>query len=117
MPGNTTRMEEQNNRDLIEFYRERLLPLAELVRERGVEIFPVGPETGKESYFVDRKAEDDYIHSIDATDLANELRAMWEDDAIPHLPELAEPLVQLANRLHQKNQDVDEVSPFIYAMF
>ena len=34
------------------FYRERLLPLAEIAAARGIEFFPLGPDPGRESYYV-----------------------------------------------------------------
>ena len=109
--------QKDNAAALAQFYREHLLPLAELARERGVEFFPLAPDTDSTTYFLDRKHNGDYIHSIDAAALAEELRKMWVKDELPELTDLAPPLAGLAENLHEKEPVSDEVSPFIYAMF
>jgi hypothetical protein len=100
------------------FYQKRLLPLAEIARERDIEFFPLTPDKTAASYYQDRNDDGNYVYEIDATDLGGELRQMWSDDKLPELVELAEPLAELADILHKQEEETEgEVSPFIYAMF
>jgi hypothetical protein len=101
------------------FYRERLLPLAEIAAARGIEFFPPGPDPDRESYYVDRNDNGVYVHTIDSDKLVDELKSMWTDDKFPELKEIADELVELANKMREaeKVESSDEVSPFIYAMF
>lgn len=96
------------------FYRERLLPLAEIARERGVEFFPLAKDEAAESYYHDRNDDGNYVHEIDA-DPVNELKTLWQD--LPELAALAEPIVSLAESIKEDEETSEEVSPFIYAMF
>ena len=102
---------------LTTFFRERLLTLADLARERGVIFFPMAPDPSAESYFADREGKADHIHVIDAEDLKAELEKLWAHDAVPELAALAGPLAELAASLRKDEETSDEVSPFIYAMF
>ncbi len=97
------------------FYRERLLPLAEIARGRGVEFFPLAKDEAAESYYHDRNDDGNYVHEIDAADPAAELKTLWRD--LPELAALAEPIIALAESIKEDEETSEEVSPFIYAMF
>ena len=97
------------------FYRERLLPLAELARERGIEFFPLTGDAGAESYYKDRNDDGNYVHEIDSATLASELEKLWRE--FPELAALAAPVVELAEAVKEDQESSEEVSPFIYAMF
>lgn len=99
------------------FYRERLVPLADLARARGVEFFPLGADDSRKSYYAERHDTADYIHEIDSDDLAGELKSLWSDGELPELAEIADELIKFAALLQDKEAAPDDVSPFIYAMF
>ena len=97
------------------FYHDRLMPLAEIARERGIVFFPLSDETAVESYYKDRNDDGNYVHEIDAEDLAGELADLWSD--FPELAALAGPIVELAEAIKEDEESTEEISPFIYAMF
>jgi hypothetical protein len=109
----------QMEKVLATFYRDRLLPLAEIAAARGIEFFPLVPDPLRESYYVDRNDDGVYVHTIESDKLVDELKSMWTDDNFPELKEITDELVELANKLKEaeKVESSDEVSPFIYAMF
>jgi len=109
----------QMEKALARFYRDRLLPLAEIAAARGIEFFPLVPDPGRESYYVDRNDDGVYVHTIESDKLVDELKSMWTDDNFPELKKITDELVELANKLKEaeKVESSDEVSPFIYAMF
>lgn len=100
---------------LRDFYREKLLPLTDAARERGIEFFPLSGEEGAASYYRDRNDDGNYVHEIDAANTAGELEKLWAD--FPELATLAGPIVQLAESIREDEESSEEVSPFIYAMF
>jgi len=108
---------EQIEKQLSDFYRERIVTLSELARERGVEFFPLGSDKTLESYYTERQDEADYIHEIDSTNLAEELRSLWSNGDLPELAEIADELINFATLLQEKESEPEDVSPFIYAMF
>ena len=110
-------MSDQHTTILTDFYQDRITPLANAADDAGVEIFPMGLDPDRESYFTDREAGESYIHAIDSDDLTGELQKLWAADPIPGMAEIAAPLLAIADVLHEKEQTSDEVSPFIYAMF
>lgn len=97
------------------FYRERLLPLARIAAERGIEFFPLNGSAELASYYKDRNDDGNYVHEIDAADLPGELEKLWQD--FPELAQLAEPIVALAEAIKEDEETQEEISPFIYAMF
>ena len=110
--------EEEKERRLRSFYAERLLPLAAIARERGVEMFPLSPAEAEESYYRERDTEGCYVHEINAEEMAAQLKELMRVDGLPELEALAEPLISLAADLQaQEEEDAGDVSPFIYAMF
>jgi hypothetical protein len=100
------------------FYREHLLPLARLAKERGITFFPFAPDIsqgGAESYYIERNDNGNYVHEIDSADLAGELEKLWRE--LPELAEIAGPLAALAESIKEDEETQEEISPFIYAMF
>jgi hypothetical protein len=106
---------EQKEKILRAFYRERLLPLAEKAKERGARFFPPGKDDKAESYYIERNDDGNYVHEIDAQNLAAELETLWRD--FPELANLAGPIVELAETIKEDEESTEEISPFIYAMF
>lgn len=100
------------------FYHERLMSLVEKARSRGVEFFPAGPDIGLESYYIERNDDGNYVHEINADDLAGDLRELWgRRGEMPELVDLAVPIVELAEAIKETDETPEDVSPFIYAMF
>jgi len=99
------------------FFNERLMPLAETMRKRGIELFPRGPDANRSSYFIDRSDNGNYIHELDPENIANELREMWTSGDLPELSVIADEMVDIAQSLKENEKAQDEISPFIYAMF
>lgn len=99
------------------FFRERLVTLADLARERNIEFFPLKADNSRNSYYTERRDESNYVHEIDFADLTAELRSLLANEDLPELTEIAEDLNAIAVLLHEKEVEVDDISPFIYAMF
>ena len=109
--------EQRNTKMLVDFYRERLLTLANLAKERRLEFFPLGADSTKSSYFIDRDENENYVHTLDQDEIVDELNQLWAGGLLPELAAIAEPLIAIAEILREKEQTSDEVSPFIYTMF
>lgn len=99
------------------FYHERLMPLVEKARSRGIEFFPTGPDAEAGTYYIERNDDGDYVHEINADDLGGELRELWGRGELAELVDLALPLVNLAEAIKETDETPEDVSPFIYAMF
>jgi hypothetical protein len=102
-------------KDLRDFFERHLVPVADVCRERNIEFFPLGPDAGAVTYFIDRNDDGNYVREIDSDDIADELEQMWSD--LPELAAIVRPLMELAETLQEKEETADEISPFIYAMF
>jgi hypothetical protein len=98
-------------------FRDRLLPIAKLVAERGIEIFPLAADPSSSTYYKIRSDNGVYIHEIDTANIAAELGEMWSDGNLPELADLAVDLIALAQVLRDEPGETEEISPFIYAMF
>ena len=98
-------------------FKDRLLPIAKLAAERGIEIFPLGAVAAAATYYQNREDNGVYIHEIDTSNIAAELAKIWGDGDLAELAELAPDLISLAETLRDQPDDAEEVSPFIYAMF
>jgi hypothetical protein len=110
--------EAEKEKILRSFYAERLLPLAKISRERGVEMFPLSPDEAAASYYKQRDDDGLYVHEINSEEITAQLKELWGTDDLTELAELAEPLTSLAKILQeQEEEDSSDVSPFIYAMF
>jgi hypothetical protein len=107
--------DKQKEELLTAFYRERLLPLAEIARERGIGFFPLSGNTDSESYYKGRDDDGNYVHEINSADLAGELEKLWND--LSELKALAAAIAELAETIKEEGEAAEEVSPFIYAMF
>jgi hypothetical protein len=105
----------EHTEELAEFYRERILSLAERAAKRGIESFPVRGDALADSYFTERSDNETYIHTIG--NIRDDLNELWAGDKIPEMAEIARPLMKIAEMLREREQASDEVSPFIYAMF
>ncbi len=99
------------------FYRDKLLPVAAAAKRERVEIFPLGPDNSKSSYYCERDDSGRYVHEIDPDDLAGQLREIWSGGDLPLLAKIADALVELAESVRDDEPPSDDVSPFIYAMF
>ncbi|NOT46504.1 MAG: hypothetical protein HOP17_01960 [Acidobacteria bacterium] len=109
---------DSHEKDLLaDFYERFILPLASTAEEAGGDVLQLDLDSEADSYFIDRHDEGDYLHIIDASHMAAELKKLWLDDPIPDLSEIALPIIELADQLHENEEVSDEVSPFVYAMF
>jgi hypothetical protein len=105
------------------FFQQRLLPVAQRVRERGVALFPAGPEPSKASYYEPRDRrpltpEDFEVPTMQQPEqLAEALASLWRGQHMPELAEQAPAFVELARSLRQVEAQSAEVSPFVYVMF
>jgi hypothetical protein len=95
------------------FFREKLLPAAAALRERGVAFFPLGPDDA-DSWFEAPPAGDPFLT---LGDLETALREHWEAEGLPELAALARSLADLADALEIREQDSADVSPFVYVMY
>lgn len=98
------------------YFNERLMPVKEMMLERGVEFFPTSPDSSAETYYVDRTDDGNYVHEI-GQDITAELSSVLEHIALPELSSLTESLITLAETLQEQEETREEVSPFVYAMF
>ncbi|MBF0624067.1 MAG: hypothetical protein HQL82_04595 [Magnetococcales bacterium] len=97
------------------FFDRHLLPLVNVLEAAGVRHFPAGADPGVESYY---RAPDDpapALKTIEPTELAADLTALWAT-ADPALLPLVEPLAELAMDLREEETEAT-LSPFIYVMF
>jgi hypothetical protein len=105
-----------------EFFRDVLVPLAEAARREGKLFFPLGADPQEDSYYVEptrrvmTRADFELRASASPEDFVQELAALWRAEGHGALaalaPQLRELVVQEADQ-----DDEEEVSPFIYAMF
>lgn len=98
------------------FFREKLAPAASKLRERGVELFPTGPDPDAESWWEPGPTEDEFVE-LTPEEIGAALSARWRAAGLPELVALAEPLMELAQELEITEQPSSEVSPFVYVMY
>ena len=79
------------------------MPLVEIARARGVEYFPAGPDTSAESYYIERNDDGNYVHEINAGNLAGELNGLWSKGDLPEIAELAL-TDRCAGRIYPRNR-------------
>jgi hypothetical protein len=106
--------DDTRHRELLQFYRERVVPAAEELRRRGVSFFEPGPERTRDSYWDTRPRGEGYVFQI-GDDLAQELHVLWRDH--PELRALADDLAAMTRELAERGEEPADVSSFIYAMF
>ena len=106
--------DETRERDLRRFFRERIVPAAEAMRERGVSFFALAPDRTQTSYWSERPRFEGYIFQI-GDDLEGELRELWRE--YPELQALSDDLAAMTRTMAERRQESADVSSFIYAMF
>lgn len=106
--------DETRDQDLRRFFRERIVPEAEALRQRGVAFFPLAPDRTESSYWAARPRGEGYIFQV-GEDLEGELRDLWRD--VPELQGLAHDLATMTRLMAEWREETADVSSFIYAMF
>ena len=101
-------------RALRQFFRDRIVPAAQTLRDRDVSFFALKPDRTTSSYWNVRPRGEEYIFAI-GDDLAGELHTMWREH--PELRGLADDLASMARTLAERREESADVSSFIYAMF
>ena len=106
--------DDTRERDMRRFFQERIVPVADLLRERGVSFFALEPDRARTSYWNTRPRGEGYVFAI-GEDLAGELHVMWRDHS--ELQALAVELAAMARTVAERPEASADVSSFIYAMF
>ncbi len=106
--------EDARERELRQFFQERIVPAAEALRKRGASFFALAPDRTTTSYWNTRPRGEGYIFTI-GDDLAGELHAMWRENA--ELQALADDVAAMTRTLAERREESADVSSFIYAMF
>jgi len=99
------------------FFREKLAPLAEALRARGVRFYARGTEAEPGSAWSAPPAGEDFERFDSPVDLLTALAEQWRGEGLPELAALAPELAALADELEISEEDSDEVSPFVYVMY
>lgn len=98
------------------FFRRQLVPRARKLRERGVRLFPLGPEDHAATWYVDYPpGEPELVDTTD--DLLGSLEAPWADEGLHELSGLSAALRELQDKIRVTEAESTEVSPFIYVMY
>jgi hypothetical protein len=105
------------DKQLERFFREVLVPLAETARKNGVEFFPLGPGATGSSYYSECGEKRTYLHGVELSNLENEVEQLWETGDFPELASIAGKIAEFSELLKENEDEKDEISPFIYAMF
>ena len=104
-------------------FTNKLLPLAEELRNNGRRFFLTGAVSGASTYYKKREKttfskEDFELKGCDSYEaLEKALREMWTAQGYPELSALAPLFVELAKSVYSPEKYGREVSPFIYVMF
>ena len=106
--------DDARERELRQFFHERVVPGARTLRDRGVSFFALAPDRTATSYWNARPRGEGYVFSI-GDDLAGELHEMWSE--YPELQVLAVDLAAMTRTLAERREESADVSSFIYAMF
>ena len=112
-----------NEKQLRRFFVEQLVPIASKLRKDGIHFFALGPDDGAngvddDSWYVTYSEDTMELVEFDGASLEAELCTLWENQGLPQLSELAQPMADLARRLKMPMPSDDaDVSPFIYVMF
>ena len=110
-------MSSTDDERLRRFYVERLEPAARRLRERGVEFFPLGPDSTAATWYVVPPAGPDFISLDDEAACAATLTGMWSAQGLPELAELVPHLMALARELEVVEEETTDISPFVYVMY
>jgi hypothetical protein len=106
--------DDARERELRRFFRERIAPSAEALRQRGVSFFALEPDRAQRSYWSTRPRGEGYVFEI-GDHLASELHEMWRE--YPELQALADDLATMTRTMAERREASADVSSFIYAMF
>ena len=106
--------DDARERELRQFFDERIVSAARTLRDRGVSFFAVAPDRAAASYWNARPRGEGYVFAI-GDDLASELHEMWRE--YPELQALAADLAAMTRTLAERREESADVSSFIYAMF
>ncbi len=106
----------KNEKELRRFFEKKLVPAAEKLRARGVELFPTAADDA-ESWYVPGPIGEPEFFEFEPGDVERTLREMWERDGLPELAKLAPDLAKLTRRLEFTEEESEDVSPFVYAMW
>ena len=106
--------DDARERELRQFFHERIVPAAWTLRDRGVSFFALAPDRPATSYWHARPRGEAYVFAI-GDDLAGELHEMWRE--YPELESLAGDLAAMTRTLAERREESADVSSFIYAMF
>jgi hypothetical protein len=100
------------------FFDKRLVPLAEKLRARRVQFFPMGPDARAASYYLTpRRGKPEFIELEGPADCEKALRELWDEQKIPELAQLAAPILELARQVEIREEETGEISPFVYVMY
>ena len=106
-----------------EFFDELLTPLAARERDRAKSFFPLGADSQDESYYVEpprrvMEAADFELRAAQSlSDFVKELAALWAAEGHEELAALAPRLLELAEEMREREEQAEDVSPFMYVMF
>lgn len=106
--------DDARDREVRLFFQQRIMPAAEMLRQRGASFFALAPNRSARSYWNGRPHGEGYIFQI-GDHLAGELHEMWR--AHPELQELADDLAAMTRAMAEQREESADVSSFIYAMF
>jgi len=100
---------------LHKFFRSKLVPAAEKLREQRRVFFPQGPDDDAESWYQQPPEDDELFDLDDGWETA--LKELWVSEDLEALLALVDSLSQLAADLRTRDREQEEVSPFIYVMY
>ncbi len=106
-----------------EFFNDLLSPLAVRERDRAKSFFPLGADPRAESYYVEpprrvMAAADFELRAAESlADFVKELTALWASEGHEELAALAPRLLALAEEMGEREEQSEDVSPFMYVMF
>lgn len=109
--------EESQKEKLRRFFKSELIPAADALRKRGVELFPLGPDPDRESYWEPAPENEPDFIEVAPEDFGAGLEARWNAEELPELAALAASLMTLANELEIHQEQSEGLSPFVYVMY
>jgi hypothetical protein len=117
-------MSSTSTADLARFYHERLLPVADALRARGVALLPGTAPADRESdldaasrSFYEGPPATPELVEIPEGGFGAALEALWREQGLDELAPLAAELERLARELEPEGVESEEVSPFMYVIF
>ena len=107
----------QGDARLEEFFKKQLVPIAEKLREKEVQLLALEFSDNESSWYVPYVDGGPDVFSFDVDQLEQELRDLWRDQQDAVLLKLGKSLASLARDLYHEAEDEGDVSPFVYVMF